>query len=79
MLMKKSALFFGATLVLAATLGLPACSRDATSAGGERRAASPEAAEFNRETSENSRTPEQARDSAAKASKRLRGSQLAPQ
>lgn len=78
MLMKKSALFFAVPLVLAATLGLPACSRDATSAAGERRAASPEAAEFNRETSENSRTPEQARDSAAARGKRRREPQVSP-
>lgn len=65
-------------LLAASALSLPACSREAVG-GSEQRASSPDAAEFNRETSEGSRTPEQARDSAAKAGKRLRGNQPAPQ
>lgn len=66
--MKKYALAASALLAVLA-LSLPACSRDAVS-GGEQRASSPEAAEFNRQVSEGSRTAEEARDSAAKASKR---------
>lgn len=59
-------------------LSLPACSRDAAT-GGEMRASSPEAAEFNRDISEGSRTPEEARDSAAARGGRRQRRQAAPQ
>ena len=52
-----------ALIVLLTILTLSACST--TNSATEERAASPEAREFNRQTSENSRTPEEARDSAA--------------
>ncbi len=74
--MKKRLSFKLLTPLLAAlALSLAACS--ATSLATEERAASPEASEFNRETAENSRTPEEARDSAAAASRRQRASQSA--
>jgi hypothetical protein len=57
-------------LAVVAALSLPACSRDTLAT--ESRAASSEASEFNKETSENSRTPEEVRDSAAAADKASR-------
>ena len=71
--MKKPALAAAAGALLAVlVLSLPACSRDAVG-GGETRASSPDAAEFNRDVSEGSRTPEEARDSAAAKAGRRRG------
>ena len=52
-----------AFVALLAALSFSACST--TNSATEERAASPEAREFNRQTTENSRNPEPARDSAA--------------
>lgn len=76
--MKKSVLFLSAALLAILALGLPACSRDAVS-GSEMRASSPDAAEFNRDVSEGSRTPEEAHDSAAAKGGRRERRQAAPQ
>lgn len=72
--MKKSQLPLAICAVLA--LSLPACSRD-TLSGGEQRASSPEAAEFNQRVSEGSRTPEEMRDSAAAKGGRRRANRAA--
>ncbi|WP_375417698.1 hypothetical protein [uncultured Hymenobacter sp.] len=76
--MKKSALFLSAAALALLALGLPACSREAVG-GGEMRASSPEAAEFNRDISEGSRTSEETRDSAAAGGGRRQRRQAAPQ
>ena len=66
--MKKPAFYLLASVFAAtAALSLPACTRDAVSS--ESRASSPEAAEFNQQTSENSRTEQEAKDSVAAAAK----------
>lgn len=76
--MKKSTLTLAVlALVTLSALSLPACSRDTIDAT-ESRAASPSASEFNKETSENSRTPEEERDSAAVKAKRQRGNAAVP-
>lgn len=64
--MKKS--LFSLAVAALGAFALPACS--SSNIATEERAASPEASEFNRETAENSRTPEEARDSAAAGRRR---------
>ena len=62
--MSKALLSLSVRLLVAlAALALPACNRD--SVATESRAGSPEAREFNQQTSENSKATPEGKDSAA--------------